>query len=128
MKKIVYFSIIALSIVCLLCIKNLAFAMMCGSHGGGAKGHSGHAETAETSSSVQKAAEEVGNKTCPVSGEKITEEAKASYEYKGRAYNFCCPACIDEFKKNPKKYVKKAEEEKRAESMPAHDTHKGHQH
>lgn len=59
---------------------------------------------------------DVGNKVCPVSGEKINDKMKAAYEYKGKIYNFCCGACIDEFKKDPKKYIKKAEEETQAHS------------
>lgn len=127
MKKIVYFSSIVLSIVCLLCIKNFAFAMMCGTHGGSSKGHSGHAKAAEVKSSKQTAVEEVGNKMCPISGENITEEGKAAYEYKGKAYNFCCPACIDEFKKNPKEYIEKLEATKTAEPS-SHEGHTGHPH
>jgi YHS domain-containing protein len=53
----------------------------------------------------------IGNKICPVSGEKIDEKIKATYEYEGKVYNFCCAMCIDEFKKGPQKYIKKVEEE-----------------
>lgn len=58
----------------------------------------------------------VGNKICPVTGEKIDESAKATYKYQGKIYNFCCPVCIDEFKKDPEKYIKKIEEEKMKKS------------
>ncbi|MHB8155125.1 MAG: YHS domain-containing protein [Candidatus Omnitrophota bacterium] len=34
-----------------------------------------------------------------------------SHEYAGKIYNFCCVSCIDEFKKDPKKYIKIAEDE-----------------
>lgn len=54
---------------------------------------------------------DVGNKICPVTGEKIDEKSKVTYEYKGRIYNFCCAACIDEFKKDPDIYIKKIENE-----------------
>lgn len=54
----------------------------------------------------------VGNKICPVSGEKIDEKLKVTYEYQGKVYNFCCAMCIDAFKKDPEKYIKKIEEEK----------------
>ena len=57
------------------------------------------------------ALEEVGNKTCPVTGEKIVESSKAIYEYNGKAYNLCCAMCINEFKKDPEKYAAKAEKE-----------------
>ena len=30
-----------------------------------------------------------------------------TYEYKGKVYGFCCKPCIDEFKKDPEKYVGK---------------------
>jgi YHS domain-containing protein len=53
----------------------------------------------------------VGNQVCPVSGDKIDDKTKAAYEYQGKIYNFCCAMCIDEFKKNPGKYIKKVEEE-----------------
>lgn len=75
---------------------------------------------------------DVGNKICPVSGEKIDDKTKATYEYKGKIYNFCCPDCIVEFKKDPDKYIKKIEEEKakeektEGESMPEHSTHEEH--
>ena len=69
--------------------------------------------TAQPSTSEpSEKAEEVGNKICPVTGEKIDEKTKATYEYKGKIYNFCCPMCIDEFKKNPEEYIKKIEQEK----------------
>ena len=61
---------------------------------------------------VQKEAVNVGNKICPVLGEKIDEGLKATYEYKGKIYNFCCAMCIEEFKKDPEKYIKKIEIEK----------------
>ena len=70
---------------------------------------------AQAATEEQKAVE-VGNKICPVSGEKIEEKTKATYEYKGKIYNFCCTMCIDEFKKDPGKYIKKVEEELKAQS------------
>ncbi|MEW6008799.1 MAG: YHS domain-containing protein [Candidatus Omnitrophota bacterium] len=75
----------------------------------------------ETTSSIEAASEvsqpvDVGNQICPVSGEKIKPETKATYEYKGKIYNLCCPMCIEEFKKDPEKYIKKVEEELKAKS------------
>ena len=58
---------------------------------------------------------DAGNKVCPVSGDKIDEKLKATYEYEGKIYNFCCAMCIDEFKKDPEKYIKKVEEEMQKE-------------
>ncbi|MBP9855291.1 MAG: TRASH domain-containing protein [Candidatus Omnitrophica bacterium] len=61
---------------------------------------------------------EVGNKICPVSGEKIPAEGEkgemgeaVKYEYNGKIYNLCCPMCVKDFKKNPEKYSKIAEDE-----------------
>ena len=65
------------------------------------------------------AAEDVGNKFCPVSGEKIVESMKI--------YNFCCPMCIDDFKRNPEKYAAKAEQEVSGEHS-AHEAEEGHSH
>jgi len=60
---------------------------------------------------------EVGNIICPVSSEKIDSATKVTYEYKGKIYNFCCPGCIDEFKKEPEKYIKKIDDENKAKDM-----------
>lgn len=68
----------------------------------------------------------VGNKICPVSGEKIDEKLKATYEYDGKLYNFCCVSCVDDFKKDPQKYIKKVEQELQAESK-GQATHEGHE-
>jgi YHS domain-containing protein len=70
----------------------------------------------------------VGNKVCPVSGEKISAPGEAGamgeaikYEYNGKIYNLCCPMCVKDFKKNPEKYSKVAEDEaaKDKEANPA---------
>lgn len=54
----------------------------------------------------------VGNKFCPVSGEYIGDmKNPMQYEYKGKIYNFCCPACVGAFKKDPEKYIKIVQEE-----------------
>ncbi|MBU4487815.1 MAG: YHS domain-containing protein [Candidatus Omnitrophica bacterium] len=59
----------------------------------------GHSKTQETK------LVDVGNTICPVTGEKIDEKTKATYAYEGKIYNFCCPMCIDDFKKDPQKYI-----------------------
>lgn len=51
----------------------------------------------------------VGNKTCPVSGEKIEEGSVVTYEYRGKVYSFCCQGCVEEFKKDPDRYIEKME-------------------
>lgn len=55
---------------------------------------------------------EVGNKICPISGEKVGQMGEIiKYEHIGKIYNLCCPACLKDFKKNPEKYSKIADEE-----------------
>ena len=70
-----------------------------------------HTHAPEAQSAAVKEAVDAGNKVCPVGGEKIEEAMKAAYEYEGKIYNFCCAMCIDEFKNDPQKYIKKIEEE-----------------
>jgi len=100
-----------------LTASELSFAAGCNMQGN-------HAQTAQADSNSQakpeaasqsasKEAVNVGNKICPVTGEKIDEKNKVTYEYEGKIYNFCCPMCIPEFKKDPQKYIKKIEEEKK---------------
>ena len=68
---------------------------------------------------------EVGNKICPVSGDKIPAPGEkgtmgdepVKYEYNGKIYNLCCLMCIKDFKKNPEKYSKIAEDEVAKEKM-----------
>ena len=77
-------------------------------------------ETTATSKTV-----EVGNKICPVSGDKVPVPGEkgamgdelVKYEYNGKIYNLCCPMCIKDFKKNPEKYSKIAEDEVAKEKM-----------
>ncbi len=73
---------------------------------------------------------EVGNMVCPVMGEKINPDYKATYEYEGKIYNFCWPGCLDEFKKDPAKYIKKVEEEmqKAGEKVPDPNVYQEHGH
>lgn len=97
-------------------------------------GHDG----AVTTDTASKAAVNAGNKICPVSVEKINEKTKATYEYEGKIYNFCCAMCIDSFKKDPGKYIKKVEEELKASAKDEKKTepeaashehmHEGHHH
>ena len=48
------------------------------------------------------AAVNVGNKVCPVMGEKIVELGKDTVEYEGKIYNMCCPMCKDKFLADPR--------------------------
>ncbi len=68
---------------------------------------------------TNKKAVEVGNKICPVSGDKIPTPGEkgtmgdkpVKYEYNGKIYNLCCKMCVKDFKKNPEKYSGIAEKE-----------------
>ena len=53
---------------------------------------------------------QAGSQTkCPVLGNKIDE--KVFVDYQGKRIYFCCAGCVDEFKKDPEKYLKKMEAE-----------------
>ena len=46
---------------------------------------------------------------CPVMGGEINKTLYADYE--GKRTYLCCAACLEEFNKNPEKYIKKLEDE-----------------
>ncbi|MFQ6082063.1 MAG: heavy metal-binding domain-containing protein [Candidatus Aminicenantia bacterium] len=59
--------------------------------------------------------------TCPVSGKEMKKsEAKASYEYKGKTYYFCCEKCKEKFMKDPEQYIQKKAEMKEVYTCPMH--------
>jgi len=99
--KAIYLIILGLAV-----FSSVAFAMSCGAD----MSHEGHGKAPQEKS----AAVDAGNKICPVTGEEIDEAAKATYEYEGKTYNFCCAGCIDEFKKEPQKYIDKVNQELQA--------------
>ncbi len=115
--------IVLLVCVFVLGISGLAFAATCGS---GCDDNSGHQQLAQANTAKQEPAKgasqaaavnkpvDVGNTICPVSGEMVDAMEKATYVYEGKIYNFCCPSCIDTFKKDPQKYIKKIEQQKAA--------------
>ena len=74
------------------------------SHGAGGK--------ATATGSGHKADGEV-QKHCPVSGEEIDEKSKVIYEYEGKTYEFCCPGCAEQFKKDPERYIQKINREEK---------------
>jgi len=47
------------------------------------------------------------NKFCAVEQENKIDAKGGTYVYKGKTIGFCCPDCIDEFKKDPEKYMAK---------------------
>ena len=52
---------------------------------------------------------DVGNKFCPVSGDKVS--GKTFVEYNGQKIGTCCKMCLDKFNKNPEKYLANLEAE-----------------
>ncbi len=63
------------------------------------------------------AAVEVGNKICPVSGEKVGQMGEiVKQEYNGKVYNLCCGMCVKDFQKDPAKYAKIAEDAAKVEA------------
>ncbi|MHB8995904.1 MAG: YHS domain-containing protein [Armatimonadota bacterium] len=43
--------------------------------------------------------------SCPVLGTTMSKDKMIPYEYKGKTYYFCCPPCVEKFKKNPEQYI-----------------------
>jgi len=60
---------------------------------------------ASEASQAAAQAEPIMQKTCPVMGGAINKDIYT--DYKGRRVYFCCSGCVDEFKKNPEKYLSK---------------------
>jgi YHS domain-containing protein len=67
--------------------------------------------TTQASPVSQEKAVNAGNNICPVTGGTIPKDSNVTYEYKGVIYNFCCSDCVNAFKKDPEKYIKKVQEE-----------------
>jgi YHS domain-containing protein len=74
----------------------------------------GSVQAADQAPAVAVKAVQVGNKICPVSGEKIENAPgmeTVTMEHNGKIYNLCCSMCIKDFKKDPEKYSKIADQE-----------------
>jgi YHS domain-containing protein len=56
-----------------------------------------------------KTPKDANQTTCPVMAGKIDKNNYA--DYKGKRVYFCCSGCLDEFKKDPDKYIKAMEKE-----------------
>ena len=54
---------------------------------------------------------QVTNKLCPVSGGPVSDKYRA--EYNGQYVYVCCEGCVNEFKKDPEKFVAKMSKEER---------------
>ena len=100
---------IVLSIVMLFALAGYAAAYEDMEHNGSA------VKSEKMTSEVPSTAVEVGNTVCPVSGDKIEAGGNmgdpVKYEYNGKIYSLCCAMCIKDFKKDPAKYSKIAEEQ-----------------
>ncbi len=117
-KKLIFTSIVLF----MFGLITSSFAQMkCAGHSSGGHKHNSSVSTTQTN---QEKAVVVDNKVCPVLNEKIDERNKTTYEYEGKIYNFCCAACIEDFKKDPEKYIKKIEDakakEKKSEDQSTH--------
>jgi len=67
--------------------------------------------TTAPAASGQSQTVEVGNKICPVSGDKVGGMGKVeTIEYNGKIYNLCCAMCKKDFNKDPEKHIKIIEE------------------
>ena len=96
--------IILIAMVAIFGVNGVSFAMSgCDM---GSKSEFG--QTSAQDAGKGSSATNVGNKACPISGDAV--DGNTTYEYKGKTYNFCCPMCIPEFKKNPEKYIAKIEQ------------------
>ncbi len=127
-------------VVCLSVLSFFVFSLTGSSLANDMCGAAKHEDASKTAPAGNKSEPvNVGNKICPVMGEKIDEKSKATYDYKGKTYDFCCPGCIDTFKKDPDKYIKKVCEEKGkgknscdekqgAKKESGSSTHESHQH
>jgi YHS domain-containing protein len=49
------------------------------------------------------------NKWCAVEGKDHEIDPKVTVVYKGKTIGFCCKDCVEEFEKDPDKYIKKME-------------------
>jgi len=74
---------------------------------------SSFAETKVAASTVKKAEAKVVEKkmqvNCPILGEAVDKSVYA--DYKGKRVYFCCAGCIEKFKQDPEKIIKKMESE-----------------
>ncbi len=73
--------------------------------------------SAVTGTHQHQAAPADGNTVCPVSGEPVSKDTNFTYTYKGTVYRFCCPPCIEEFKKDPEKYIKRMEDREKGKAQ-----------
>ena len=68
---------------------------------------------------------DVGNKVCPVGGDKVS--GKDFVEHEGKRYGLCCSMCMKDFLKDPAKFIAKMEQQE-AETGHEIEEGMGHQH
>lgn len=64
--------------------------------------------TRPSAAATQAAAKPV-NKYCAVEGKDHEIDPKVTVIYKGKVIGFCCRDCVEEFEKDPEKYMKRLE-------------------
>ncbi len=86
-----------------------AFALFAVGVFAGCGGETGTPAAPTPAAAADSTAAETLQKTCPVMGGAIDKDYYVDYE--GRRIYFCCASCIEEFKKDPEKYIGKVDEE-----------------
>jgi YHS domain-containing protein len=66
-------------------------------------------KTPTTKPAATKPSDKPVNKFCAVEGKGHDVDPKVTTVHNGKTVGFCCADCVDEFKKDPEKYVKKME-------------------
>ena len=87
----------------------LALTLLALGCSGGKKDADTTAPTGEGSPKASLANAEKAQTTCPVMGGTINKAMYADHE--GKRVYFCCAGCVDTFKADPGKYIKKLEDE-----------------
>ena len=96
--------IIAVFLVGLLMVQEISYALIPGV-GAAVRRVKKNMQEDQKAEEAKKVPVNVGNTVCPVMGTKVEPGKALTVEYGGKLYNVCCPICVKEFKKNPKKYV-----------------------
>jgi YHS domain-containing protein len=105
-KKLVVVSIV---LVALFAIAGVVMAQEAGNQTTAAATSAVVTETAPAVTPAVATPVNVGNKFCPVTGEKVS--GSDTVEYQGKVYNLCCAMCKDTVLADPAKYIARVEEE-----------------
>jgi Cu+-exporting ATPase len=97
--------IAVVAVVALTLSMGFSQAYECGAAKRGAEKVVAQAGGAEAPASATGGVKEMEGNRCPVLGRPI--DKRNSYVYQGTRYYFCCPSCIEKFKAEPEKYIKK---------------------